>query len=397
MVFLIYCCTCEKEKRGAVCMSTETVFIKKMNELVQQGKKNANVLKAEDISNFFPGVSFSEEQIEQIHFYLKSYNVKIEQETEETKTEQDVEQIKEEPILDKDLYEEEEEEIVDIQADAFLDGVGTEDTVRLYLKEIGQYQLLSSERELELAKRKEAGDKFATEELINCNLRLVVSIAKRYVGRGLSFLDLIQEGNLGLMKGIHRYDYSKGFKVSTYVTWWIKQSITRAIADKSRTIRVPVHMVEMINKMARTKKTMTLDLGREPSDTEVADKLGISEDRLMEIYQYSVDSGSLDTPLGDEGESSLGDFIADENMISPEVSSERVLLKENMMVLLEILTDREKDVIIKRFGLESGEPRTLEEIGKEMNVTRERIRQIEAKALRKLKTTRKKNLVIDFL
>lgn len=378
-------------------MSTETVFINKMNELVQQGKKNANVLKAEDISNFFPGVSFSEEQIEQIHFYLKSYNVKIEQETEETKTEQDVEQIKEEPILDKDLYEEEEEEIVDIQADAFLDGVGTEDTVRLYLKEIGQYQLLSSERELELAKRKEAGDKFATEELINCNLRLVVSIAKRYVGRGLSFLDLIQEGNLGLMKGIHRYDYSKGFKVSTYVTWWIKQSITRAIADKSRTIRVPVHMVEMINKMARTKKTMTLDLGREPSDTEVADKLGISEDRLMEIYQYSVDSGSLDTPLGDEGESSLGDFIADENMISPEVSSERVLLKENMMVLLEILTDREKDVIIKRFGLESGEPKTLEEIGKEMNVTRERIRQIEAKALRKLKTTRKKNLVIDFL
>ncbi|MDD3746928.1 MAG: sigma-70 family RNA polymerase sigma factor [Anaerostipes sp.] len=387
-------------------MSTETVFIKKMNELVQQGKKNANVLKAEDISNFFPGVSFSEEQIEQIHFYLKSYNVKIEQETEETKTEQeteetkieqDVEQIKEEPILDKDLYEEEEEEIVDIEADAFLDGVGTEDTVRLYLKEIGQYQLLSSERELELAKRKEAGDKFATEELINCNLRLVVSIAKRYVGRGLSFLDLIQEGNLGLMKGIHRYDYSKGFKVSTYVTWWIKQSITRAIADKSRTIRVPVHMVEMINKMARTKKTMTLDLGREPSDTEVADKLGISEERLMEIYQYSVDSGSLDTPLGDEGESSLGDFIADENMISPEVSSERVLLKENMMVLLEVLTDREKDVIIKRFGLESGEPRTLEEIGKEMNVTRERIRQIEAKALRKLKTTRKKNLVIDFL
>ncbi len=378
-------------------MSTETVFINKMNELVQQGKKNANVLKAEDISNFFPGVSFSEEQIEQIHFYLKSYNVKIEQETEETKTEQDVEQIKEEPILDKDLYEEEEEEIVDIQADAFLDGVGTEDTVRLYLKEIGQYQLLSSERELELAKRKEAGDKFATEELINCNLRLVVSIAKRYVGRGLSFLDLIQEGNLGLMKGIHRYDYSKGFKVSTYVTWWIKQSITRAIADKSRTIRVPVHMVEMINKMARTKKTMTLDLGREPSDTEVADKLGISEDRLMEIYQYSVDSGSLDTPLGDEGESSLGDFIADENMISPEVSSERVLLKENMMVLLEILTDREKDVIIKRFGLESGEPKTLEEIGKEMNVTIERIRQIEAKALRKLKTTRKKNLVIDFL
>lgn len=387
-------------------MSTETVFIKKMNELVQQGKKNANVLKAEDISNFFPGVSFSEEQIEQIHFYLKSYNVKIEQETEETKTEQeteeakieqDAEQIKEEPILDKDLYEEEEEEIVDIEADAFLDGVGTEDTVRLYLKEIGQYQLLSSERELELAKRKEAGDKFATEELINCNLRLVVSIAKRYVGRGLSFLDLIQEGNLGLMKGIHRYDYSKGFKVSTYVTWWIKQSITRAIADKSRTIRVPVHMVEMINKMARTKKTMTLDLGREPSDTEVADKLGISEERLMEIYQYSVDSGSLDTPLGDEGESSLGDFIADENMISPEVSSERVLLKENMMVLLEVLTDREKDVIIKRFGLESGEPRTLEEIGKEMNVTRERIRQIEAKALRKLKTTRKKNLVIDFL
>ncbi|MDD4371034.1 MAG: sigma-70 family RNA polymerase sigma factor, partial [Anaerostipes sp.] len=365
-----------------------------------------NVLKAEDISNFFPGVSFSEEQIEQIHFYLKSYNVKIEQETEETKTEQeteeakieqDAEQIKEEPILDKDLYEEEEEEIVDIEADAFLDGVGTEDTVRLYLKEIGQYQLLSSERELELAKRKEAGDKFATEELINCNLRLVVSIAKRYVGRGLSFLDLIQEGNLGLMKGIHRYDYSKGFKVSTYVTWWIKQSITRAIADKSRTIRVPVHMVEMINKMARTKKTMTLDLGREPSDTEVADKLGISEERLMEIYQYSVDSGSLDTPLGDEGESSLGDFIADENMISPEVSSERVLLKENMMVLLEVLTDREKDVIIKRFGLESGEPRTLEEIGKEMNVTRERIRQIEAKALRKLKTTRKKNLVIDFL
>lgn len=290
-----------------------------------------------------------------------------------------------------------EEEGYDLSAAEILDGVGTEDPVRLYLKEIGMYPLLTPERERMLAEKKAEGNRAATEELINSNLRLVVSIAKRYTGRGLTFLDLIQEGNIGLIKGIDKYDYTKGFKVSTYVTWWIKQSITRSLADKARTIRVPVHMVEVINNMVRVQKRLTNELGHEPTHEELAEELEMSEERLLQIFQYATDSGSLDTPVGDEADSVLADFIADDKNISPEASSEQALLKDSVNELLEILTERERDVIIKRFGLNGAEPMTLEEIGQEMNVTRERIRQIEAKGVKKLQRSRKKDLVRGFI
>ena len=297
-----------------------------------------------------------------------------------------------EPSYDYDDSQDEE-----MDESAWLDGVGTEDPVRLYLKEIGRYPLLSKEREMELAQRKNEGDKAAFDELVNCNLRLVVSIAKRYTGRGLTFLDLIQEGNLGLIKGIEKYDYEKGFKVSTYATWWIKQAITRSLADKSRIIRVPVHMVEEINKVARTQKNMTLEMGREPSHSELAKELKISEERLLEIMQYASDSSSLDMTIGDEEDSTLANFIADDKMISPEESAEQAHLRENIDQMLGILSDREREVIIERFGLVSGQPKTLEEIGVELSVTRERIRQIESKALRKLRSSRMRHLIEDFI
>lgn len=296
---------------------------------------------------------------------------------------------------ENDVYEEVED--YDVDSASLLDGVGTEDPVRLYLKEIGMFQLLNSERELELAKRKDAGDKSATEELISCNLRLVVSIAKRYTGRGLSFLDLIQEGNLGLIKGIEKYDYTKGFKVSTYVTWWIKQAITRSLADKARTIRVPVHMVEVINTMVRVQKRLTNELGHEPSHKELAAELDITEAKLREIFQYATDSASLDTPIGDEADSMLGDFIADEKSISPESAAEQQLLKESIKELLSILTPREREIVILRYGIDGEEPKTLEEIGKIYKVTRERIRQIEVKAMKKLKRTKKNNVIKGFI
>ena len=294
-------------------------------------------------------------------------------------------------------FENEDEETVELDAVDLLEGVGTEDPVRMYLKEIGTVALLTADEELELAKRKTEGDMVAKEKLIEANLRLVVSIAKRYTGRGMSFLDLVQEGNLGLIKGVEKFDYTKGYKLSTYATWWIRQSVTRALADHARTIRVPVHMVETINRMSKMQRKLTLELGYEPSTKELADALDMTEEKVLEIMQIAREPASLETPIGEEDDSNLGDFVADNNTVTPEANIESVMLREHIDVLLRDLKDREREVIILRFGLRDGHPRTLEEVGKIFNVTRERIRQIEAKALRKLRNPVRSKKIKDFL
>ena len=294
-------------------------------------------------------------------------------------------------------FENDDEEAVELDAVDLLEGVGTEDPVRMYLKEIGTVALLTADEELELAKRKTEGDVAAKEKLIEANLRLVVSIAKRYTGRGMSFLDLVQEGNLGLIKGVEKFDYTKGYKLSTYATWWIRQSVTRALADHARTIRVPVHMVETINRMSKMQRKLTLELGYEPSTKELADALDMTEEKVLEIMQIAREPASLETPIGEEDDSNLGDFVADNNMVTPEANIESVMLREHIDVLLKDLKDREREVIILRFGLRDGHPRTLEEVGKIFNVTRERIRQIEAKALRKLRNPVRSKKIKDFL
>ena len=294
-------------------------------------------------------------------------------------------------------FENDDEEAVELDAVDLLEGVGTEDPVRMYLKEIGTVALLTADEELELAKRKTEGDVAAKEKLIEANLRLVVSIAKRYTGRGMSFLDLVQEGNLGLIKGVEKFDYTKGYKLSTYATWWIRQSVTRALADHARTIRVPVHMVEAINRMSKMQRKLTLELGYEPSTKELADALDMTEEKVLEIMQIAREPASLETPIGEEDDSNLGDFVADNNTVTPEANIESVMLREHIDVLLKDLKDREREVIILRFGLRDGHPRTLEEVGKIFNVTRERIRQIEAKALRKLRNPVRSKKIKDFL
>ena len=294
-------------------------------------------------------------------------------------------------------FENDDEEAVELDAVDLLEGVGTEDPVRMYLKEIGTVALLTADEELELAKRKTEGDVAAKEKLIEANLRLVVSIAKRYTGRGMSFLDLVQEGNLGLIKGVEKFDYTKGYKLSTYATWWIRQSVTRALADHARTIRVPVHMVETINRMSKMQRKLTLELGYEPSTKELADALDMTEEKVLEIMQIAREPASLETPIGEEDDSNLGDFVADNNTVTPEANIESVILREHIDVLLKDLKDREREVIILRFGLRDGHPRTLEEVGKIFNVTRERIRQIEAKALRKLRNPVRSKKIKDFL
>lgn len=290
-----------------------------------------------------------------------------------------------------------ESESAEKDAVDLLEGVGTEDPVRMYLKEIGTVPLLTAEEEVELAKRKAKGDKTAKEKLVEANLRLVVSIAKRYTGRGMSFLDLVQEGNLGLIKGVEKFDYNKGFKLSTYATWWIRQSVTRALADHARTIRVPVHMVETINRMSKMQRKLTLELGYEPSTKELANALDMTEDKVLEIMQIAREPASLETPIGEEDDSNLGDFVADNNTVTPEGNIESVMLKGHIAELLDDLKEREREVIILRFGLRDGHPRTLEEVGKEFHVTRERIRQIEAKALRKLRNPVRSKKIKDFL
>ena len=294
-------------------------------------------------------------------------------------------QIVDEDARDRELFE---------QA---LADVGLDDPVKMYLKDIGRVPLLSAEEEVELAKRMQENDAAARKRLSEANLRLVVSIAKRYVGRGMLFLDLIQEGNLGLMKAVEKFDYQKGFKFSTYATWWIRQSITRAIADQARTIRIPVHMVETINKLTRVQRMLLQDLGREPTPAEIAEKMGVTEDRVREIQKIAQDPVSLETPIGEEEDSHLGDFIEDEKTATPSESVASTMLKEQLMEILGTLTPREERVLQLRYGIKDGKPRTLEEVGKEFNVTRERIRQIEAKALRKLRHPSRSKKLKDFL
>ncbi|MBE7079972.1 MAG: RNA polymerase sigma factor RpoD [Clostridiales bacterium] len=294
-------------------------------------------------------------------------------------------QIVDEDQRDRELFE---------QA---LSDIGLDDPVKMYLKDIGRVPLLSAEEEVELAKRMQENDIAARKRLSEANLRLVVSIAKRYVGRGMLFLDLIQEGNLGLMKAVEKFDYQKGFKFSTYATWWIRQSITRAIADQARTIRIPVHMVETINKLTRVQRVLLQELGREPSPEEIAEKMGVTVERVREIQKIAQDPVSLETPIGEEEDSHLGDFIEDEKTITPSDSVAFSMLKEQLLGVLDTLTPREEKVLRLRYGIDDGKPRTLEEVGKEFNVTRERIRQIEAKALRKLRHPSRSKRLKDFL
>ena len=370
------------------------VFLDKLKKLVALGKSKQNALDATEINDFFAGDNLGPEQMDEIYNYLEHSNIDVVPVIDDAMLADDSMLLDD---LDDDYREEKDGEDIDLDAIDLLEGIGTEDPVRMYLKEIGTVPLLSADEELRLAKRKAEGDESAKERLIEANLRLVVSIAKRYTGRGMSFLDLVQEGNLGLIKGVEKFDYTKGYKLSTYATWWIRQSVTRALADQARTIRVPVHMVETINKMSKMQRKLTLELGYEPSVTELAEALEMSEDKVMEIMQIAREPASLETPIGEEDDSNLGDFVADSNAVTPEGNVESVMLREHIDALPGDLKERERQVIVLRFGLEDGHPRTLEEVGKEFNVTRERIRQIEAKALRKLRNPVRSKRIRDFL
>ena len=374
-------------------------FLKKLEKLVELAKTKHNTLDAGEINDFFAGDSLSPEQMDHIYSYLENRNIDVVPVLDEAMLKEGSTLLDDIDLdLDDDSFmKDAEDEEIDLDAVDLLEGIGTEDPVRMYLKEIGTVPLLTADEELKLAQRKAEGDEAAKERLIEANLRLVGSIAKRYTGRGMSFLDLVQEGNLGLIKGVEKFDYTKGYKLSTYATWWIRQSVTRALADQARTIRVPVHMVETINKMSKMQRKLTLELGYEPSVTELAEALEMSEDKVMEIMQIAREPASLETPIGEEDDSNLGDFVADSNVVTPEGNVESVMLREHIDALLGDLKERERQVIVLRFGLEDGHPRTLEEVGKEFNVTRERIRQIEAKALRKLRNPLRSKRIRDFL
>ncbi|MGN0504947.1 MAG: RNA polymerase sigma factor RpoD [Lachnospiraceae bacterium] len=352
-----------------------SAFDVKCKELLAFAHANKDVLEIDKINDFFKGMELSSSQIDRMYEYLDAHNILVLSPVEDDEPADDV-------LLDMDQEEEALMETEDLNA---LANVMSDDPVKQYLKEIGSYPLLTMEEEIELAKKIEQGDEQAKNMLAESNLRLVVSIAKRYVGRGLSFLDLIQEGNLGLMKAAEKFDYNKGYKFSTYATWWIRQAITRAIADQSRTIRIPVHMSEVINKTYRVSRTLMQELGREPSEQEIADVMKLPLEKVREILKVSADPISLDSPIGEEDDSHLGDFIKDDRIMGPEEAASYAMLQDQISKLLDTLTEREQRVLILRFGLKDGRSRTLEEVGKEFNVTRERIRQIEAKALRKLR------------
>ncbi len=371
--------------------STKQKFEEKLKELIEIAKTKKNTLEYPEISAHFADVALEEEQFEKIVESLERHNIDVLRITEED----------EEPVDEELLLADAEEIDVDMDVEnidlSVTEGVGTDDPVKMYLKEIGKVPLLSAEEEIELAKKMELGDEEAKKRLAEANLRLVVSIAKRYVGRGLLFLDLIQEGNLGLIKAVEKFDYSKGYKFSTYATWWIRQAITRAIADQARTIRIPVHMVETINKLIRVSRQLLQELGREPTPEEIAAELKMPEERVREILKISQEPVSLETPIGEEEDSHLGDFIQDDNVPVPADAAAFTLLREQLNEVLSTLTEREQKVLRLRFGLDDGRARTLEEVGKEFNVTRERIRQIEAKALRKLRHPSRSRKLKDYL
>ena len=357
----------------------------KLQELLALAKKKKNSLEYQEISEFFKDMELDADEFEKILDFLETNNI-------------DVLRIMDDDDIDDDIILDDEDEVEVEKIDLSVpDGVSIEDPVRMYLKEIGKVPLLSAEEEIELAKRMELGDQEAKKRLAEANLRLVVSIAKRYVGRGMLFLDLIQEGNLGLIKAVEKFDYRKGYKFSTYATWWIRQAITRAIADQARTIRIPVHMVETINKLIRVSRQLLQELGREPTPEEIAAEMNMPVDRVREILKISQEPVSLETPIGEEEDSHLGDFIQDDNVPVPADAAAFTLLKEQLEEVLGTLTEREQKVLTLRFGLEDGRARTLEEVGKEFNVTRERIRQIEAKALRKLRHPSRSRKLKDYL
>lgn len=417
----------KKKEENAAAVETEELkakFREKLAQLLELGKKKRNILEYQEISDFFKDMNLDAEQLETVLDFLEHNNV-------------DVLRISDDDDDDDEIILDDEEEVEVEKIDLSVpDGVSVEDPVRMYLKEIGKVPLLSAEEEIELAKKMEAGavaeekisllktrmqeseDDAEKEEikaeikelqkevdwgddakkrLAEANLRLVVSIAKRYVGRGMLFLDLIQEGNLGLIKAVEKFDYRKGYKFSTYATWWIRQAITRAIADQARTIRIPVHMVETINKLIRVSRQLLQELGREPSPEEIAAEMNMPVDRVREILKISQEPVSLETPIGEEEDSHLGDFIKDDNVPVPADAAAFTLLKEQLEEVLGTLTEREQKVLTLRFGLEDGRARTLEEVGKEFNVTRERIRQIEAKALRKLRHPSRSRKLKDYL
>ena len=357
----------------------------KLQELLALAKKKKNSLEYQEISEFFKDMELDADEFEKILDFLETNNI-------------DVLRIMDDDDIDDDIILDDEDEVEVEKIDLSVpDGVSIEDPVRMYLKEIGKVPLLSAEEEIELAKRMELGDQEAKKRLAEANLRLVVSIAKRYVGRGMLFLDLIQEGNLGLIKAVEKFDYRKGYKFSTYATWWIRQAITRAIADQARTIRIPVHMVDTINKLIRVSRQLLQELGREPTPEEIAAEMNMPVDRVREILKISQEPVSLETPIGEEEDSHLGDFIQDDNVPVPADAAAFTLLKEQLEEVLGTLTEREQKVLTLRFGLEDGRARTLEEVGKEFNVTRERIRQIEAKALRKLRHPSRSRKLKDYL
>ena len=405
------------QDKGAerITLMEKQILRDKLKLLREKAADQENALELTDVLDCLKGLEVTPEELEDIYTSLERKGIRV-GDGEESELTQSMEDSEEEPqealsvpeyMRRESLGDEDEEDDAgnddggadyeEEHAGKLLEGVSTGDPIREYLKEIGAIALLSPNEETELAKRSAQGDEAAKRQLVEANLRLVVSIAKRYVGRGMSFLDLVQEGNIGLMKAVEKFDYEKGYRLSTYATWWVKQAITRALADQGRTIRLPVHMVEAVNRLRRTQRDLAVKLGRDPSNKELGEAAGISEKRVEELLATSGDTVSLETPVGDEDGSSLGDFVADSDRESTEDQAESVLLREEIDSMLQGLSEREREVIRLRFGLETGKPMTLEEVGKKFNVTRERIRQIETAALRKLRNPTRSKKVRDFL